>query len=80
MTAKQVASILRMRHLPDQMNAYGFPLDEKFRIERGSGIAGRGNIWCITHIQTGERWKGCETAAELRSQLTRIFQGSHLWC
>jgi hypothetical protein len=73
MTPEQVASILRRRGLPDKMNAYGFPLNEKFRLERGSSIAGRGNIWNVTHIQTGERWKGCETAKELRDHLTQLF-------
>src|ERR1700733_1600721 len=74
MTSEQVASILCRRHLSDTMNAYGFPLNDKFRLERGSGIAGRGNVWNITHIQTGEKWQGCETAKELRLQLTSFFK------
>jgi hypothetical protein len=74
MTSQEVASILRRRKLPDQMNPYGFPLNDKFRLERGSGIAGRGYVWNITHIQTGEKWRGCETPAELRKHLDHLFK------
>jgi hypothetical protein len=69
-----VASILRKRGLFAEMTPYGFPLTGKFRLERGSGIAGRENVWAITHIQTGERWRPCETTRQLSAQLDGLLK------
>lgn len=74
LTAQRISYMLRQRGLSGEMNAYGFPLNEKFRLERGSGIAGRGSAWAVTHIQTGERWRSVTTGKELSKHLDALFK------
>jgi len=60
--------------------------DHEMRIERGSGIAGRGDHWAIVDIASGKRTKSVRTRRELRRLIIEWLAGpppvlpdSH-WC
>lgn len=83
MTAQQVAKVLRSLSLPDVANAYGFQLPRyggfatdgsklSFRLECGSGLAGRAGLWRIVEIHgRSEPGRTCGTQRELKRELQR---------
>jgi len=84
MNTQQVAKILLSMGLPDKASPYGFDLGSLrdfygirlFRLERGSGIAGRGELWTLVEIATGEaREPACRTEKELRRVLREWLAG-----
>lgn len=82
MDAKQVATVLQSLGLPIQCGPNGFVLpgdptkDELLRLERGSGIAGRGGIWSLREVRSGETiGQSCEKSKELRRVLLEWMAG-----
>jgi hypothetical protein len=71
MNAHQVAEVLKEMVLPTAPGPHGFLIHsgiyKDYRIERGSGIAGRGDIWSLKEVRSGERiGPPCRTKAELK--------------
>jgi len=71
MNASQVAEVLKEMILPVQPGPYGFLIHsgvyENYRLERGSGIAGRGDVWHLREVRGGDRMGDpCRTKKELR--------------
>jgi hypothetical protein len=91
MTKEQVSEVLRSLSLPNFMNAYGFPIGYapgrpldtwgdifvrgEYRVERGSGIGGRGDTWRIVNVQTGESGPACKTSRQLHRELREWLAG-----
>jgi hypothetical protein len=49
--------------------------DHEMRIERGSGIAGRGDFWAVVDIKTGERTKAVSRRTDLRRLIIEWLAG-----
>lgn len=84
MEADEVRFILRSLGLSDVANAHGFPVGgiqefyglRRYRVERGSGIAGRGTLWALVEIGSGERiGPRCSKPTELKRLLTEWMAG-----
>src|SRR5271157_1060474 len=78
MRAQKVAALLRTLGLPDTMNPYGFAISKNYRLECGSGIAGRTEQWRIVHIPTG--WifaHQCRYKRELEPVLKQWIKENH---
>ncbi len=78
--AEEVAAIVRELGLPDRSGPLGFDLgyhgSERFRLQRGSGIAGRGNLWALVEVHRGEQvGHSCEKPSELRRVLLEWMAG-----
>lgn len=56
---------------------HGFTVgrDNDMRIERGSGIAGRGDRWAVVDVKTGDRTKSVSQRRDLRRLIVEWFAG-----
>lgn len=84
MKAAQISKLLESMNLRYSLGPYGFLLpatviygyaiESDYRIERGSGIAGRGT-WALTEVGSGERGKPCSRISELAKVLREWLAG-----
>lgn len=79
MSDSVVPRVLTALGLPVRPTPYGYDLGlyegEPFRLERGSGIAGRGHEWNITNVRSGERGPRAKETGELRRRLLEWMAG-----
>lgn len=79
LTHLRVIATVREIGLTWDADPHGVHVDAEHRLERGSGIAGRGGAWRIVIKRTGESWGNMpfvDTLKELRWWLRAFMTGA----